>query len=213
MVMIDFGRAGRVEQIQTHTSHVFLLDDEVLKIKKPVDFSFLDYRLDIPLWGRSALSIGKQKEPISMERIMSLAFEPMQERTAVSDALLPSRNFGVVLNGTLAGHVEVAYGTSGAPAPAPGNGTIALIEVFGEFNGTAAVTMSNVILADNQEPPMVHPFALGRLGLCGKPPEVAFEAVDLSANSRQLAVGWAGARGDRRAQHTHQQRRNHGSNE
>ena len=67
------------------------------------DFSFLDYRLDIPLGKRLALSVGKQKEPISMERIMSLAFEPMQERASVSDALLPSRNVGIVLNGTLAG--------------------------------------------------------------------------------------------------------------
>ena len=31
---------------------------------------------------------------------MSLAFEPMQERASVSDALLPSRNVGIVLNGT-----------------------------------------------------------------------------------------------------------------
>jgi len=66
------------------------------------NLSFLDYRLDIPLWRRSALSIGKQKEPISMERIMSLAYEPMQERTSVSDAMLPSRNVGIVLNGNLA---------------------------------------------------------------------------------------------------------------
>jgi phosphate-selective porin OprO/OprP len=66
------------------------------------DFDFLDYRIDIPLRRGSALSIGKQKEPISMERIMSLAFEPMQERASVSDALLPSRNVGIVLNGTLA---------------------------------------------------------------------------------------------------------------
>jgi phosphate-selective porin OprO/OprP len=67
------------------------------------DFSFLDYRLDIPLGKRLALSIGKQKEPISMERIMSLAFEPQQERAAVSDALMPSRNVGLVLNSALAG--------------------------------------------------------------------------------------------------------------
>ena len=61
----------------------------------------------------------------------------------------------------VAGHVEVAYATSGAPAAPLGDGTIALIEVFGEYNGTASVTMSNVILADNQGPPMVHPFVLG----------------------------------------------------
>jgi phosphate-selective porin OprO/OprP len=38
-----------------------------------------------------------------MERIMSLAFEPQQERAAVSDALMPSRNVGLVLNSALAG--------------------------------------------------------------------------------------------------------------
>jgi aminoglycoside phosphotransferase family enzyme len=32
-----------VTHIQTHTSHVFLFGEQVLKIKKPVDFSFLDY--------------------------------------------------------------------------------------------------------------------------------------------------------------------------
>jgi uncharacterized protein len=32
-----------VTHIQTHSSHVFLQGDKVVKIKKPVDFSFLDY--------------------------------------------------------------------------------------------------------------------------------------------------------------------------
>ena len=61
--------------------------------------SFFDYRLDIPL-GDMNLSIGKQKEPISMERVMSMIQLPMQERSSASDALLPSRNFGAVLSGT-----------------------------------------------------------------------------------------------------------------
>jgi phosphate-selective porin OprO/OprP len=64
------------------------------------DISFFDYRLDIPVAERVTLSVGKQKEPISLERIMSLVFLPMQERAAVSDALLPSRNFGAVFSGT-----------------------------------------------------------------------------------------------------------------
>jgi len=63
-------------------------------------FALFDYRLDIPVLKGLNLSIGKQKEPISMERIMSMAQIPMQERTSVSDALLPSRNFGAVLSGT-----------------------------------------------------------------------------------------------------------------
>ena len=67
------------------------------------EFALFDYRLDIPLPADLMLSVGKQKEPISMERLMSLAFLPMQERSAVADALLPSRNHGVVLSGTAAG--------------------------------------------------------------------------------------------------------------
>ena len=61
--------------------------------------SFMDWRLDIPTFYNTTLSIGKQKEPISMERLMSMTFLPMQERALVSDALLPSRNFGAVLSG------------------------------------------------------------------------------------------------------------------
>ncbi|ARN74225.1 hypothetical protein BST96_08880 [Oceanicoccus sagamiensis] len=61
------------------------------------DFTLYDLRLDIPLWEKASFSIGKQKEPISMERIMSLTQSPMQERAAVSDALLPARNVGMVV--------------------------------------------------------------------------------------------------------------------
>jgi len=64
------------------------------------DLSFLDYRLDIPVGKGTIVSVGKQKEPISMERIMSLMVLPMQERAVVSDALLPSRNVGVVFSGS-----------------------------------------------------------------------------------------------------------------
>lgn len=63
------------------------------------DFTWFDYRVDIPLAKDINLSIGKQKEPISMERITSMAQLPMQERTSVSDALLPARNFGAVVSG------------------------------------------------------------------------------------------------------------------
>jgi phosphate-selective porin OprO/OprP len=67
------------------------------------EFVLFDYRLDIPLPADLMLSVGKQKESISMERLTNLAFLPMQERSAVADALLPSRNFGLVLSGTAAG--------------------------------------------------------------------------------------------------------------
>lgn len=64
---------------------------------------FFDYRFDIPLAANLTVSFGKMKEPISMERLTTLAFLPMQERSAVADALLPSRNHGVVLSGNPGG--------------------------------------------------------------------------------------------------------------
>ncbi len=78
-------------------THAF---DKGFEIEQQDSFAFFDYRLDIPLFDKVNLSVGKQKEPISMERIMSMAQIPMQERTSVSDALMPSRNLGVVLSGT-----------------------------------------------------------------------------------------------------------------
>ena len=62
--------------------------------------SLLDWRLDIPLRKTTSFSIGKQKELISMERISSLAYIPMQERSAPADAFLPARNVGITLSGT-----------------------------------------------------------------------------------------------------------------
>ena len=64
------------------------------------DVSLFDWRLDIPFFRHSVMSIGKQKEPISGERVQSMMFNHMQERTAVADAMLPSRNVGIVWNGS-----------------------------------------------------------------------------------------------------------------
>jgi phosphate-selective porin OprO/OprP len=66
------------------------------------DFTIYDLRLDVPLPYDSTLSIGKQKEPISMERLMPLVNTPMQERAALLDSLLPARNVGMVLSSSLA---------------------------------------------------------------------------------------------------------------
>jgi len=73
--------------------------DKGFEVERQDSFTFFDYRLDIPVFENMNLSVGKQKEPISMERIMSMVQLPMQERSSVSDAFLPSRNFGVVLSG------------------------------------------------------------------------------------------------------------------
>ena len=63
------------------------------------DFSWFDWRLDVPFIANTVLSIGKQKEPISGERVQSMIYNHMHERSAVSDALMPSRNVGIVWNG------------------------------------------------------------------------------------------------------------------
>jgi phosphate-selective porin OprO/OprP len=64
------------------------------------DVTFFDWRLDIPIFARTTVSFGKQKEPISLERSMGMIYLPMQERSAVADAMLPSRNVGILLSGT-----------------------------------------------------------------------------------------------------------------
>jgi phosphate-selective porin OprO/OprP len=79
-------------------THAF---DKGFDTQEDDQFTLFDVRLDIPVWEKASISIGKQKEPISMERIMSMVHLPMQERSAVADALLPSRNVGLVMAGTL----------------------------------------------------------------------------------------------------------------
>jgi phosphate-selective porin OprO/OprP len=64
------------------------------------EFVWTDYRLDVPLSEKLSLSLGRQKEPISMERLSAGINQPMQERPVAADGLLPSRNFGAVLSGT-----------------------------------------------------------------------------------------------------------------
>ena len=64
------------------------------------DFSWFDWRVDVPFIADSVLSIGKQKEPISGERVQSMLNNHMQERSAAADAMLPSRNVGIVWNGS-----------------------------------------------------------------------------------------------------------------
>ena len=58
-----------------------------------------DLIVAVPLTEQSSITIGKKKEPISLERITGLLHLPSQERSAAADAMLPSRNIGVNLNG------------------------------------------------------------------------------------------------------------------
>ena len=98
-------RFGAVGQIKFKTPWVYTIFaasnayDKGFHEEDLDEISFFDYRLDIPLSQKYTLSVGKQKEPISMERQMTLLDSPIQERGAASDALLPARNVGIVLSG------------------------------------------------------------------------------------------------------------------
>jgi len=74
--------------------------DKGFEVRGKEDFTMFDYRLDIPIFKNANVSVGNQKEPISLERLIPMTNIAMQERTSVSDAFLPSRNFGVVASGT-----------------------------------------------------------------------------------------------------------------
>jgi phosphate-selective porin OprO/OprP len=74
--------------------------DKGFETENKDDITLFDWRLDIPFFINSVMSIGKQKEPISMEKLTGMVFLPWQERSAVADALLPARNVGIVWNGS-----------------------------------------------------------------------------------------------------------------
>ena len=84
--------------------------DKGFDVDEDDDFNFVDYRLDIPLPAGLSLSVGKQKEPISMERLTAMSYFVWQERSAAADALLPARNLGVVLSGTAGDWSTLAVG-------------------------------------------------------------------------------------------------------
>jgi phosphate-selective porin OprO/OprP len=65
------------------------------------EFVLYDYRVDIPV-GKATMSLGKQRETISIQRLTSLVYLPsQQERASAMDALLPSRNIGIVFNSSM----------------------------------------------------------------------------------------------------------------
>ena len=66
------------------------------------EFQFLDYGLSVAASKNVTVSIGNIKEPINMERTMSLLDLAAHERSAFADAMLPTRNFGLVVSGTAA---------------------------------------------------------------------------------------------------------------
>jgi phosphate-selective porin OprO/OprP len=64
------------------------------------EFQFFDYSVSIPLSDSVTVNVGKQKEPINMDRSMTMVQIASQERYAAADAMFPTRNFGIVVNGT-----------------------------------------------------------------------------------------------------------------
>lgn len=66
------------------------------------EFQFIDYGLSVAASKNVTVSIGNVKEPINMERTMSLLDLAAHERSATADAMLPTRNFGLVVSGTAA---------------------------------------------------------------------------------------------------------------
>ena len=68
----------------------------------PSEFSFFDFSVDIPVGTNMTVRVGKQKEPINMDRSMTMIQIASQERYAAADAMFPTRNVGVTLYGTAA---------------------------------------------------------------------------------------------------------------
>jgi phosphate-selective porin OprO/OprP len=95
-------------QFVLHT-HAF---DQGYDSKTSDDVTFLDYRLNIPFWKQLTLSVGKQKEPISMDRLLIGTQLQMAERATVLDAMFQVRNFGIVVSGAgfLGGRMTGAIG-------------------------------------------------------------------------------------------------------
>lgn len=99
----QFGVIGSIAHFDRPMSYmVFAASNEFdrgFDVEETDELSFVDYWLDVPIGDNSNLVLGRQKEPLSMERTISLLNIPLQERSAPVDAFLPSRNFGISLNG------------------------------------------------------------------------------------------------------------------
>lgn len=75
------------------------------------EFSIFDFSVDIPVGKTMILRVGKQKEPINMDRSMTMVQIASQERYAAADAMFPTRNVGVTLYGSAADE-RVAWAAS-----------------------------------------------------------------------------------------------------
>jgi phosphate-selective porin OprO/OprP len=66
-------------------------------------WSLFDLRMEVPVGRIGRLTVGKFKEPFSMERLMGGGVMPGIERAMGTDALTPARNVGVQLGNGFAG--------------------------------------------------------------------------------------------------------------
>ncbi len=73
--------------------------DKGFDVETTDELVLYDARVDIPLSDTLTLGLGRQKEPISMSRLMTGIYLPMQERAGAVDAMLRSRNDGVTISG------------------------------------------------------------------------------------------------------------------
>jgi hypothetical protein len=80
--------------------------------------------------------------------------EATGRRPVGTDSIAPER-----------GVVRIAYGTRGRHPLPSGDGTLALLEVVGKQAGTTTLQLSEVILADNREPPSMFPVQVENLAL------------------------------------------------
>ena len=97
-----FGVVGRLNFERPWLYTVFGATNEFdrgFELEDDDSFTWYDYRLDIPVFSEQTLSIGKQKEPINLERGMSMFALPFQERTIAADYFFRSRNLGAILSG------------------------------------------------------------------------------------------------------------------
>ena len=99
---LRFGAVGTLNFPQPWVYTIFAATnafDKGFDTQTTDDWNFYDWRVDIPAFAKTTLSIGKQKEPLSIERTMGMIYLPMQERSAMADAFLPARNVGILLSG------------------------------------------------------------------------------------------------------------------
>lgn len=102
---LRFGLIGTFKFRQPWIYTIFFTNntfDRGYNSKTDNSLTLYDLRVDIPLLSNVTLSVGKQKEPISMDRLTTLIFLPWQERQAAADCFIPARNVGALLNGTMA---------------------------------------------------------------------------------------------------------------